>query len=128
MARSLTAFLKRENVPECGQLQKVIDTFGISLKLDDAYAPFAFAGFLPCTLDGEDAGFELRFGEVDDAAPDGRDATLSLKWTGDPREEAAARVVGAALARGFDAIVRSDGGVTPLTADELLEAARVCLD
>lgn len=128
MARSLTAFLKRENVPERGQLQQVIDMFGVSLKLDDAYAPFEFAGFLPCTLDGEDAGFELRFGKVDDPAPDGRDAMLSLKWTGDPREEAAARVVGAALARGFDAIVRSDGGATSLTADQLLEAASACLD
>lgn len=128
MARSLTAFLKRENVPERRQLQQVVDTFGVSLNLDDAYAPFAFAGYLPCTLDGEDAGFELRFGEADDAAPDGRDATLSLKWTGDPREEAAACVVGAALARGFDAVVRADGGATPLTAEQLLEAARVCLD
>ena len=107
MARALTAFLPRAKVPARKPLQQAIDALGLALKLDSDYAAFETAGYLPCDLDGEDAGFDLRFKEVEPDA-DGRDIALACKWGGDPREEAAAAIVCAALAKDFGAIVRQD--------------------
>jgi hypothetical protein len=107
MARALTASLSRAKVPARKPLQQAIDALGFALKLDADYAAFETAGYLPCDLDGEDAGFDLRFNDVE---PDteGRDIALAFKWGGDPREEAAAAIVCAALAKDFGAIVRQD--------------------
>ena len=93
MVRALSAFLNRNKVPARKPLQQAIDALGFALKLDADYAPFETAGYLPCDLDGEDAGFELRFKEM---APDaeGRDTATATacKWGGAPREEAAASI------------------------------------
>jgi hypothetical protein len=81
-------------------------------------SPFETSGYLPCDLDGEDAGFDLRFKDVA-ADADGRNVALACKWGGDPREEAAAAIFCAALAREFGAIVRQDDseiGFEPLLA------------
>lgn len=129
MARALTAYLKRDKVPERKPLQQAIDAFMFALRLDEAYAPFETRGYLPCTLDGEDAGFDLRFGTVpaegsDAADLGGRDTTVSLKWSGDPREEAAALLVCAALVKRFDAVVHAGDGSTPLPLEQLLARAK----
>jgi hypothetical protein len=118
MARALTAFLVREKTPKRKPLQQAIDGLGFALKLDADYAPFETSGYLPCDLDGEDAGFDLRFKDVA-ADADGRDVALACKWGGDPREEAAAAIFCAVLARDFGAIVRRDDseiGFEPLLA------------
>lgn len=57
---------------------------------------------------------------------DGRDTLPTLKWSGDPREEAAAHIVGAALAARFDARVRA--GDALLSAEALLATADACLE
>lgn len=113
MARALYAYLSREKVPDRKALQQGIAAVKLPLKLDGDYVPFETSGYLPFTLDGEDAGFNLRFGEV---APDvasalnlgERNVALNLKWGGDPREEAAALIFCAALAKTFDAVVQAD--------------------
>ena len=64
MARSQTAYINRKDVPARADLQKAIDQLGFKVTLDHAYAPFKTSGYLPCTLDGEDAGFNMRFDEV----------------------------------------------------------------
>jgi hypothetical protein len=124
MARALTAFLNRDKVPARKPLQQAIDALGFALKLGADYAPFAIAAYLPCDLDGEDAGFDLRF---KDAAGDaeGRDTALACKWGGDPREEAAAAIFCAALARDFGAVVREGEGEIGLEA--LLAKAKKAL-
>ncbi len=65
MPRSYSAFLTRADVPPRKALQQAVDGLKLKLALDDAYVPFDTSAHVPCTLDGEDAGFDLRFQEVD---------------------------------------------------------------
>jgi hypothetical protein len=126
MARALTAYLAREKVPARKPLQAAIDALGFPMKLDADYAPFETAGYLPCDLDGEDAGFDLRFKDVAAAATfGGRDVALALKWGGDPREEAAASLFCAALAKDFGALVLRDEAETGF--DVLIATAKKAL-
>jgi hypothetical protein len=64
MARAQSAYLNREDVPARKSLQQAVDQLGFKVGLDDSYAPFASEGCSPCTLDDEDAGFDLRFENV----------------------------------------------------------------
>ncbi len=131
MARALTAYLKRTDVPQRAALQAAIKALKFPLTLDDAYVPFETAGYLPCTLDGEDAGFDLRFKEAAAELPEGlkasagdRDMAMAMTWGGDPREAAAALIVCAALAKDFDAIVQEGGTETLLSFDALVAKAK----
>lgn len=126
MARALTAYLTRADVPARPALQQAIARLPFALTLDDGYVPFETSGYLPCTLDGEDAGFDLRFKDGDEAGagPSDRVAIL-FTWGGDPREEAAALAVCAALATTFGAIVLRDG--TALSSDHMLAQAKGAL-
>ncbi len=78
MARSQTAYLLRDDVPTRAALQKAIDGLKFKLTLDNSYVPFQTSGYLPCTLDGEDAGFDIRFQAVADWRAKCRDC-LSLE-------------------------------------------------
>jgi hypothetical protein len=131
MARAQTAYLYRKDVPVRKALQEAIDELGFKIKLDDSYAPFRPAGYLPCTLDGEDAGFDMRFQVVAADLPPtlksslaGRDMAIGLRWAGDPREELAALTVCAALVKGFSAVVHEPDKDRLLSFDELLAKAR----
>jgi hypothetical protein len=126
MARALTAYLFRDKVPARKPLQQAVDALGFGLKLDADYAPFKTAGYLPCDLDGEDAGFDLRFKDAENAEQfGGRDVALTLKWGGDPREEAAASIFCAALAKDFGAVVLRDEA--DVAAEALLAQAKKAL-
>ena len=130
MARALCAYLSREKVPDRKPLQQSIDALSLPLKLDGDYAPFETSGYLPCTLDGEDAGFDLRFGEVAaDVATalhlGERNFAFNLKWGGDRREEAAALVFCAALAKDFDAVVQAGEA---LSVKQLLSKAKSLME
>lgn len=127
MARALTAYLKRSDVPELGPLQQSIDALKFKVRLDADYAPFETSGYLPSTLDGEDAGFDLRFKEVADDLPPavqaglaGRDVAMTLKWSSDPREEMAALVFCAALVGKFDAVVQEGDADGFLSIEQLI--------
>jgi hypothetical protein len=129
MARSLIAYLNRKNIPERKPLQQAIDALKLPLRLDDDYAPFETSGYLPCTLDGEDAGFDLRFNDVagDVSSTLGlgdRNVALSLKWSGDPREEAAALIFCAALAKDFEAVVQAGEAGERLSLEQLVARAK----
>ena len=131
MARSLTAYLARAAAPDRAQLQKALDALKLKIVLDDGYAPFKSKGYLPCSFDGEDAGFDIRFEDAPAApAPNlktalgARDAAMLLRWSGDPREEACALAVCAALARGFDAVIYDADKDKIASADELLKKAK----
>jgi hypothetical protein len=120
MARTLTAHLRDKDVPARKALQHAIDELKFPLALDDAYVPFETSGYLPCTLNGEDAGFDLRFqtAAASETRIADRDTVMSFKWAGDPREEASALMVCAALVKEFDALVQGDGNA-PLSFDAL---------
>ncbi|MGY3454436.1 hypothetical protein [Bradyrhizobium sp. USDA 4353] len=125
MARVLTAYLKRSDVPARSALQQAIDRLPFALTIDHDYAPFKTDGYLPCTLDGEDSGFDLRFADCSALRNDARDVMMTFKWGGDPREQAAALAVCAALATAFGVIVQRDGAI--LSPDHLLEQAKGAL-
>ena len=126
MARALTAVLFRDKVPARKPLQQALDALGFGLKLDADYAPFETSGYLPCDLDGEDAGFDLRFKDGADAEKfGGRDVVLTLNWGGDPREETAASILCAALAKDFGAVVLRDDA--EVSAEALLARAKTAL-
>jgi hypothetical protein len=131
MARAQTAYLNREDVPARKALQAVIQQLGYKLTLDSSYAPFETKGYVPCTLDGEDAGFELRFEPVEEglssdlkSALGNRNTAMKFRWAGDPREQLAAFAVCAALAQNFGAIIHEPEQDKALTLDELLVMAR----
>jgi hypothetical protein len=131
MARSQTAYMNRKDVPARADLQQAIDQFGFKVTLDHSYMPFKTSGYLPCTLDGEDAGFNMRFEDVAPNLPpalassiEGRDTAIGFSWAGDPREELAALTVCAALVKQFGAIVHQPDGDKLLSFDQLLAKAK----
>ncbi|MDI4665767.1 hypothetical protein K9U40_15760 [Xanthobacter autotrophicus] len=136
MARAQTAFLSRSDVPDRAALQKAIDALKLKLVLDDGYVPFESSGYLPCTLDGEDAGFTIRFGDVDTGtksaalaeALGGRDVAVDFKWSGDVREQVSAMGVCAALAGSFGAVVHDPDKDVILDAAKLHARAKAGLE
>ncbi|MCI4680721.1 hypothetical protein K9U39_01515 [Rhodoblastus acidophilus] len=129
MARALTAFVKKDDVPSRKALQGALDPLGFRIVLDEDYKPFKTKGYVPVALDGEDAGFDLRFDEpaaeirAKLGLADGAVA-LAIRWGGDPREELAALAVLAALAQSFGAAVAPPGAEAVLSVEDLLVMAR----
>lgn len=121
MAQTYTAFLMRDHIPQRAALQAGINTLGFKLTLEDDYVPFVSSGYLPCTLDGEDAGLNIRF--IDNHTVAGKDAAFVLKSGGDPREEVTISMIAAVLANSFGAIVH-DKNNTEKTIAELIASAR----
>lgn len=127
MPRSYSAFLARADVPARKELQQAVDALRLKLALDDAYVPFKTSGYLPCTLDGQDAGFDLRFQDIDpglQARAGDKDVAIAFRWGGDPREEASVLIVCAALAKNFGAIVHDPDADVLFAADDLVAKAR----
>lgn len=128
MVRALTAYLKKDDVPSRKALQGALDPLGFKVVVDDDYAPLKSKGYVPCALDGEDAGFDLRFQEVEAETRAkfalGEDSVaMAFRWGGDPREELAALAVTLALKQQFGAVVEEPAGAA-LSVDELLAKAR----
>lgn len=137
MPRTLTVYLKATDVPTRKVLQKAVDELKFGLKLDEAYTPFEMAGYLPCILNGEDAGFDMWFknrpseftvSAALQARIADRDVAILCKWGGDPREAASALIVCAALVKDFNAIAKEGNEDKLLSSDELLAKAQAALD
>jgi len=137
MARALTLFLPRSAVPDRAALQPALDALKFKLTLDDGYVPLKSSGYLPVTFDGEDAGFNIRFHDVDadleklpalKAALDGQDpaalVAVDIKWSGDVREKVAALGVCAALAKSFGALAHDAASDKLTGADTLIAQVR----
>jgi hypothetical protein len=116
MARSYTIKIKEADFPLRAQLQTAIKTQGYPLTIEDDYVPFASSGYLPCTLDGEDAGLMIRF--VRNVEDKEQAANVSLQWSGDPREKVTVQIISTLLAADFGAIV-FDEALNELTAATL---------
>jgi len=133
MAKSYIAYLERNGVPDRQALQAALKGLRFPLAVDDGYVPFESSGYLPCTLDGEDAGVDIRFSDSAtqlaehpqlQEAVGSRDAAIMLRWGGDPRERTSALMLAAALAHSFDAQVQSQQDDTMLAPEALLIEAR----
>lgn len=131
MARTQSAYLSRKEAPARQALQQAIDALKFKLTLDDAYAPFKTSGYLPCTLEGEDAGFDIRFQDADPARSAAlqaelgdRECEITFRWSGDVREFASAMIVCAALAKSFGALVHDPEADVCVAAEDLIDKAR----
>lgn len=65
MAVSYAILIRRADLPTRPALQEALAGLRFRLTLDEAYAPLESTGYLPCTLNGEDAGVDLRFEPAD---------------------------------------------------------------
>jgi hypothetical protein len=133
MAKTLIAFMERSQVPSRQALQEAVKNLRFRLSLDEAYVPFEWAGYLPCTLDGEDAGVDIRFADSASRLSEqpklllqigNRGTAILLRGGGDPREQASALILGAVLAHSFGALVQHHGDDSLCAAEQLLEEAR----
>jgi hypothetical protein len=118
MSQDQTAFITRRSVPKRQALQKVIDSLGFHCKLHESFVPFKSSGFLPCSFNGGESGFEISFGPSSEhlarlpklAAQIGtRDVAIRFCWRGDLEELACVLIVCIALAMAFDAVVYQGG-------------------
>lgn len=133
MAKTLIAFIEHSQVPSRQALQEAIKNLRFRLSLDEAYVPFEWSGYLPCTLDGEDAGVDIRFADSASRLAGqpqlllqigNRGTAILLRGGGDPREQASALILGAVLAHSFGALVHQHGDDAMSAAEQLLEEAR----
>lgn len=121
MARTYTAYLNSDQIPALEALQAAIKSLGFKLMLDEVYAPLQFSGYLPCTLDGEDAGVTIKFETSQQVA--GKNTAITLQWSGDPREQVSAVMIAAAYAHAFAATVY-DQNQQVTSAEALVAEAR----
>lgn len=133
MAVSYAILIRRADLPTRPALQEALAGLGFRLTLDEAYAPLESTGYLPCTLNGEDAGVDLRFEPAEaylhhhpplQAPAEGRDILVRLRAGGDPREQVCALMIAAALAQCASAIVHDVEGDSLVPAATLLDQAR----
>lgn len=132
MSKVRTVYLKREHVPAREALQDAIKNLRFKLILDESYIPFECTGYIPCTLDGEDAGLELKFETIDvnslesdiKAAIGDCDIAITIRSGADPREVVSATIIAATLANSFNALIRNKGEDVLVNAEVLLSSAR----
>ena len=101
MSIELTVFLPRAKMPTPNAWAQAIREAGFPAQLDDDFDVDTFSGFLPCTYDGKEAGFEYYATSVD--AEERSDRSLSAEHdfsvtftTGSRMRELATSVVAAA--------------------------------
>lgn len=129
MKKILTLFLQRDQVPDRQTLQDAIKKHKFGLSVESEYVPFECSGYIPCTIDGEDAGFEIKFSEsaaqtnIPDL-PGDRDVVIILRWGGDPRERCSALIIAAVLAYNFDSMVWDENTKTFHATEHLLQDAK----
>lgn len=108
MARSFTVLIHQTDFPLRAALQAAIKDLKFNLTVEDDYVPFVSSGYLPCTLEGEDAGLMLRFYKHE--PPSDADDSVNLQWSGDPREKITVLIIASALASQFNARVLDENG------------------
>lgn len=133
MSQSKSAILNRSDVPSRDALHEAIKELEFKLSVDESYVPFESSGYLPCTLNGEDGGLNVRFDAAEPyvtqfpALKDHtgqRDTLITLRSGGDPREEVCVLMLAAVLAEKFGAIVHDPKKDALSAADKLIGQAR----
>jgi hypothetical protein len=103
MAKRFSILLNKSKLPDREALQAQIKQLGFKLTLEEEIPLFCVPKYLPCTLNGEDAGFTLNVA-ANQAQPN-MDAVAMIQWGGDPREKAAAAMVACAFAFTTDCLI-----------------------
>jgi hypothetical protein len=130
------AFISKNCVPTADDWQAAINQSGFDMQLSESFEVFEHTGYLPCTLLGEPAGFELRYDHARDIFDDeeqlalmagDRDYCITMSWGGSMRDCVAVMIASLALAQHFDANI-SYGGDEPDSVDELQEETQDLYD
>jgi len=100
MSRTRIATLGANRLPDAALLNRALKAQRLKLSVDSEWGDVEHNGYVPCALEGEDAGFELRRSTGTDGQP-----VLVFRWGGDRREQAAALAVLSVLASQFGAEV-----------------------
>ncbi|HEY3301048.1 MAG TPA: hypothetical protein VGJ90_09770 [Methylophilaceae bacterium] len=124
MARSFTVLINQADFPLRASLQAAIKDLHFKLTLEDDYVPFVSAGYLPCTLEGEDAGLMMHFCKLE--PPTDKDGSVNLQWSGDPREKITVLIIASALASHFNASVLDENNAL-ISASALLTMTKQTL-
>ncbi len=115
MANEQYAFIENAKIPSRVSWQEAIDRCGFNFQLDPDLKPFKDSGFVPCTLHGREAGFEIYYDETSEYPPelkrfaDGRDGCIVFRWGGSMIECASVMIACYALAKDFDAVITYEG-------------------
>jgi len=108
MSRTRTATLVASDLPDVTHLNRALRDQPLERTVDPAWGDDEYNGYLACTVDGEENGFELhRSTRADDQR------VLSVRWGG---EQAAAIAVLSALAGLFGAEVADPPALCRLSA------------
>jgi hypothetical protein len=128
MSVDLTVYLQRESMPTPEDWAEAIDELGFPAELDPEFDVDAFSGFLPCTFEDEDAGFEYESGPiefVDDLElPSEFDFQVTLSTHSELRELSAAVVCAAVLCTIARGVLVDLQGDIRVTAEDAVSWAR----
>ncbi len=119
MSRTKTAKLAIGAEPTVGQVNAALKRANLPLTVGHEWQDPDHEGYVACTPDGEEAGFERKRSSTSD----GR-LLLTLRWGGDQREHAAQLGVLFVLASECDAVILDPETGTSYGASELVRAAR----
>lgn len=112
MSRQFCATLPADCAPERAALERALKRAGRDLQLDPAWDDPTHRGYLPCTLRGEDAGFDMQRSHGSEGL------RIEMRCGGDARERAAALSVMRVLAGSFGAQLTDDADAMALEEQE----------
>lgn len=58
-------FVERDKMPDANQIQRALKASDFDLVIDTEFDVFGMVGFVPCTYQGEECGFEYSFEDTD---------------------------------------------------------------
>lgn len=133
MSMTRSAILSRSDVPSHSGLKEAIKGLKFQLAVDESYVPMESSGYLPCTINGEDSGINIRFESAAaylakfpgaQAQAGERETLITLRSEGDPREDVCVLMIAAILAQNFGAIVHDPKKDVMYSAEKLISQAR----
>jgi hypothetical protein len=132
MSLTSTVYLHHSKLPDPKAWAAAIRSAGFALEMDSDFDVKTFSGFLPCTHEGEKAGFEYYYGEIDPADLSdetranlgGRDVYVSFVSHSEIRELISAVIAASVLCDLADGVFHDDESGEDFSAQTALERAR----
>ena len=134
MSQEQLAFLMKDNVPNREAWQNAITKHGFEFELDSKLTPFEDSGFLPCQLQGRDAGFEIYYDDSTDILDtyaylrQDRNSCIMFVWGGSMTECASVMIASYVLAKEFGAIVSYQGEDPYESMDDFYNETLGCIE
>ena len=129
----LHIFLNRSDMPMPTSWQQSIDDCGFTLRIDTDFDPLQFTGFLPCSLDDHQTGFEYYLWPKEEVAAPGTylvpavkdyDSVVTFVWDGNLREMIAVTMAAGALAASCFSVLHSPEDDSIVGGEKALGYAR----